>query len=48
MSVQLIHIYAQQEERINAISHAFGAVLAIIGTVLMLVKGEHVTKTLLV
>ena len=33
--------YAPQEERINALSHAFGAVLATIATVLMLIKGNY-------
>ena len=41
MSNQLIQVYAPQEERINALSHAFGAVLAAIATVLMLIKGQH-------
>lgn len=38
---QLIHIYAPLEERINALSHAFGAILAAIATVFMLVKGNY-------
>ena len=38
---KLIHIYAPQEERINALSHAFGAILAAIATVLMLIKGNY-------
>lgn len=38
---KLIHIYAPQEERINALSHAFGAILAALATVLMLIKGNY-------
>lgn len=38
---QLIHIYAPLEERINAFSHAFGAILAAIATVFMLIKGSY-------
>lgn len=38
---KLIHIYAPQEERINALSHAFGAILAALATVLMLIKGKY-------
>ena len=38
---QLIHIYAPLEERINALSHAFGAILAAIATVFMLIKGNY-------
>ena len=38
---QLIHIYAPLEERINALSHAFGAILAAIATIFMLIKGSH-------
>ena len=41
MTNKLIHDYAPQEERINALSHAFGAVLAVIATVLMLMKGSY-------
>lgn len=37
---QLIHVYAPLEERINALSHAFGAILAAIATVFMLIKGS--------
>ena len=40
-SNNLIDIYAPREERINALSHAFGAVLAAIATILMLIKGTH-------
>lgn len=39
-SDKIIHIYAPQEERINALSHAFGAILAVIATILMLIKGS--------
>ena len=39
-SDKIIHIYAPQEERINALSHAFGAILAVIATILMLIKGN--------
>ncbi|MEG0483363.1 MAG: hemolysin III family protein, partial [Acinetobacter sp.] len=38
---QLIHIYAPLEERINALSHAFGAILAAIATIFMLIKGSY-------
>ena len=38
---KLIHIYAPQEERINALSHAFGAILAAIATALMLIKCNY-------
>ena len=38
---KLIHIYAPQEERINALSHAFGAILAALATALMLIKGNY-------
>ena len=41
MTSKLIHTYAAQEERINALSHAFGAVLALIATILMLIKGSY-------
>ncbi len=37
---QMIHTYAAHEERINALSHAFGAILAAIATVFMLIKGH--------
>lgn len=37
---QLIHVYAPLEERINALSHAFGAILAAIATIFMLIKGS--------
>lgn len=37
---QLIHVYAPLEERINALSHAFGAILAAIATTFMLIKGD--------
>lgn len=40
-SNNLIDIYAPREERINALSHAFGAVLAAIATILMLIKGHY-------
>ncbi|OTG80038.1 PAQR family membrane homeostasis protein TrhA [Acinetobacter sp. ANC 4648] len=39
-SNNLIHIYAPQEERINAFSHALGAILAAIATIFMLIKGS--------
>lgn len=38
---KLIATYAPQEERINALSHAFGAVLAVIATIMMLIKGNY-------
>ena len=34
-------LYSDHEEQINAYSHAFGAVLAIIATILMLIKGIY-------
>ncbi len=42
-SDKIIHIYAPQEERINALSHAFGAILAVIATILMLIKGSDLS-----
>ena len=41
MNSNLIQVYALQEERINAISHAIGAVLAAIATIFMLIKGSY-------
>ncbi|MDM1249082.1 hemolysin III family protein [Acinetobacter sp. R933-2] len=41
MNSDLIHVYAPQEERINAISHAIGAVFAAIAMIFMLVKGSY-------
>ncbi|WP_089603934.1 PAQR family membrane homeostasis protein TrhA [Acinetobacter piscicola] len=38
---QLIHVYPPLEERINALSHAFGAILAAIATIFMLIKGSY-------
>ncbi|OTG63178.1 PAQR family membrane homeostasis protein TrhA [Acinetobacter silvestris] len=40
-SNDLIQTYAPIEERINAFSHALGAVLAAIATIFMLIKGSH-------
>lgn len=41
MNANLIQTYAPQEERINAISHAIGAVCAAIATIFMLIKGSY-------
>jgi len=38
---KLIVTYSAQEEQINALSHAFGALLATIATILMLIKGNY-------
>ena len=36
--------YEQREEKINALSHAFGAVLAVIASVFMLLKGHDLPR----
>ncbi|AYO55517.1 PAQR family membrane homeostasis protein TrhA [Acinetobacter wuhouensis] len=41
---KMLHTYAPQEERINALSHAFGAVLATIATIFMLIKGSYLNS----
>ncbi len=41
MSSAILPDYDPQEERINAISHALGAVLAVIATIFMLIKGSY-------
>lgn len=41
MTSNIIHVYAPQEERINAISHAIGAVCAAIAMIFMLTKGSY-------
>ena len=39
MNTSFTQLYDPKEERINALSHAFGALLAVLATALMLIKG---------
>lgn len=42
MTVSQAAAYDPREEKINAISHAFGALVALIAGTLLLIKGQHV------